>query len=203
MISMTSPRDEAVVASKGIRMRRLNPVVFGSLALALGALGCGDGDSGGHEAEHNTNHHEGPGACGKVANCMDTVTLAEGLATEGEEGKFTLTVDAHTPLTTDNEWMVSLTDADGGAVADAKLNADVYSVDCMHGGPNPAEDVTTDAGGKATIHPVSIHGGPWDVIVKVESGSDTDTVTVHLCIPEPTDEDAGAEHSAHSAHDAD
>ena len=164
--------------------------------------GCEDDahdDSDGQVDEH-AHADAGNGGCGDVANCEGTVDLEEGLAIEGKDGKFTLTVDSHNTLAPeDNEWGVTLTDATGDAVGNATLTVDVWSVDCMHGGPLPPEDVETGADGTAVLQPVTAHGGPWDVIVKVKAGSVTDTITVHLCISgaghpgtDPhADEDAG------------
>ena len=130
-----------------------------------------------------------------VANCEDTVDLEEGLAIEGKGGKFTLTVDTHTTLAPeDNEWGVTLTDAAGDPVGDAALTVSTWSVDCMHGGPVAPEKVATSADGSTTVHPVAAHGGPWDVIVEVDAGDDTDTITLHLCI-------AGAGHPGTDPHD--
>lgn len=158
-------------------------IVFGSdLALS----GCGDDH---HEddrhQEDGGDHHAGPGACGTIDNCRDTVELDEGLAVAGEDAEFTLTVVTHNALSPDdNEWTVELTDATGDPVADAELTVDVWSVDCMHPGPLEADTVTTDADGRATLHPVTAHGGPWDVIAGAKSGSTTDTITLHLCVPD-------------------
>lgn len=164
--------------------------------------GCDDhahDDSDAHANEHG--HADGGnGGCGDVANCEGTIDLEEGLTIEGKNGKFTLTVDSHNTLAPrDNEWAVALTDSAGDPAGNVKLTVDVWSVDCMHGGPLPPEDVETGADGKAVLQPVTAHGGPWDVIVNVKSGSVTDTITVHLCISgashpgthSPADEDAG------------
>lgn len=162
----------------------------------LGTSGCDDhghDDSDAHVDEH-THADGGNGGCGDVHNCMGTVDLEEGLAIEGKDGEFTLTVDSHSTLAPeDNEWGVALTDSAGNAVGNATLTVDVWSVDCMHGGPLPPDVLTTDADGRATLHPFAAHGGPWDVLVKVKAGSASDTITVHLCIP-------GAEHPAADVH---
>lgn len=144
-------------------------------------------DNGHDDVDAHVDEHAhadgGNGGCGDVANCEGTVDLEEGLAIEGKHGKFTLTVDSHNTLAPeDNQWGVTLTDSAGDAVGNATLTVDVWSVDCLHGGPLPPEDIETDADGKALLQPVTAHGGPWDVIVKVKSGSVSDTITVHLCI---------------------
>lgn len=158
------------------------PFLVVTFATTLAALGCGDDAA--TPADGDADQHTGEGACGNVDNCIDTVDLEEGLAVEGEEGNFTLTVNAHSALAPeDNVWGVTLTGASGDPVANAKLTVDVWSVDCMHGGPLEAVFFAAGADGTATLNPVAVHGGPWDVIVKVESGSVSDTITIHLCIP--------------------
>jgi hypothetical protein len=172
--------------------------------LAIGtvtaAAGCGDDHGHGAAGGGGTgdDHHAGDNACGKVENCMDTVDLEEGLSVDGENGLFTLTIDGHNTLAPkDNEWMVTLSDAAGDPAANVTLTVDVWSVDCMHGGPLPPEKLTTDADGKATLTPVTAHGGPWDVNVEAKSGATTDTIQVHLCIP-GEDHSEGTEHHGDS-----
>jgi hypothetical protein len=147
--------------------------------------------------------------CGLIENCVDTLELQEGLEVEGNDGNFSLHVHMHTDLApSGNEWMIMIENADGDPVANADITADVYSVDCMHGGPNPPEELTTNDMGMVTIMPETLHGGPWDVIVTVDDGTDTDTIVVPLCIEGGShgehdagmhdDDDAG--HTDHSGH---
>jgi hypothetical protein len=155
----------------------------GALALPLFAAGCGDSDhahggAGGDDHDHTT--------CGLQENCGRTeeVALEADLEVVGADGNLSLVVRAHNALSIDaNEWTIEIVDDAGDAVADASLSVSTWSDDCGHAGPTAPEEVTTDATGMATIHPVMVHGGPWDVIVESDAAGTTDTITVPLCIP--------------------
>lgn len=155
------------------------------LALALASGACGDSTSSASDADGDTMEAV---PCGLAANCKDAVDL-DGLKVAGKDGAFSVEVVSHKPLTVaDNEFVLRIVDADGNAVTDATLTVDVWSVDCMHGGPNPPETVHAEGDGTYVAHPVHVHGGPWDTIIDVDAGADTDAgaahdrVTFHLCV---------------------
>ena len=176
-----------------------------ALASSVAMYGCGDtsndGDAGEHDGEHVADHmmdHEhGTGGCGDTANCKDTLDLEAAslpLTIEGEDGNFNVMLHMFSsPLKpSPNDWMVMLMNEDG-PVADGELSVSTWSVDCMHPGASE-EMVTTDDQGMATVHPETLHGGPWEVIFEVSANGKTDTITFNLCIDAPGhDETLGAD----------
>lgn len=165
-----------------------------ALVAPLLAWGCGDssgdgtaGSSGGEGGTGGSEGgHGGHTTCGLQENCGRTeeVTLEVGLEADGADGNFVLHLHMHNTLAPEgNEWMIMIVDDAGSAVADATVSASTWSDDCSHPGPTAPEVVTTDAAGLATIHPVTAHGGPWDVILEIDAAGTTDTITIPLCIP--------------------
>jgi hypothetical protein len=171
-----------------------------SIACALSLAGCDDSNDDCDE-EGDEGHTHGPGGCGLQENCTDTVDLAEGLRAEGEDGVFTVEVVSHDPLAIeDNEIIVAIENADGDPVTDAEVEADVFSVDCMHGGPNPPEQVAANADGNYKLTPTHLHGGPWDTVIKIEAGGESDEARLHFCVPGEDHGDGGTA-AAHDDHD--
>jgi YtkA-like protein len=137
-------------------------------ACALAALACKDDEGDDHD---HGDHDHGADGCGNQANCDDTVELADGLRVPSENDEFTVEIVSHTPLSVaDNEWTIAIEDADGNAVTDAELSVDVFSVDCMHPGPDPVAHVSANADGEYELAPVHLHGGPWDTVIEIEAG---------------------------------
>jgi hypothetical protein len=171
------------------------------IACALLVFGC---DDEGHdhascdeEGEQGHDHD----SCGLQSNCTDTVDLEEGLRVESEDGAFTVEVIAHEPLAVSgNEITISIENADGDPVTDAELDVDVFSVDCMHGGPNAADAVSANADGQYDLAPVHAHGGPWDLVIQIDAGDDTDTARLHFCVPGEEHADGGADDDHDEAH---
>lgn len=158
------------------------------LALGAGALllaACGDDHHHGDDGHGGDGHaHGSDGGCGDVANCMDTLDLEQGLRVESEDGIFTVEVLSNTPLSVmDNAWTIAIEGDDGDPVTDAELSVDVFSDDCMHGGPMPALDVSATADGEYELAPVHAHGGPWTTVIEIDAGGETDTARIPLCVP--------------------
>jgi hypothetical protein len=163
-----------------------------AIACALSLAGCPDSDDDCDEAGDEGHSHSGPGGCGLQENCTDTVDLAEGLRAEGEDGVFTVEVVSHDPLSIeDNEIIVAIENANGDPVTDAEVSADVFSVDCMHGGPNPPDEVSANADGNYKFTPTHLHGGPWDTVLTIDAGGETDEVRLHFCVPGEEHGDGG------------
>jgi hypothetical protein len=165
-------------------------------ALIAGALltfGC-DGDDACEEEDHS---HD---TCGLQANCTDTVELEEGLSVESEDGKFTVAVLSREPLSVEENLIaVAIENADGDRVTDAELEVSVFSVDCMHPGPTPPDAISAEADGSYELTPVHAHGGPWDTVIEIAAGGETDTARLHFCVPGDEHSDAGT----HDDHDDD
>jgi len=161
-----------MLTAKGWLARAL---IFTACVLAAGA--CKDDESDG-------DHDHGENGCGRQENCDDAVELADGLRVASENDEFTVEVVSHTPLSiTDNEWTIAIEDADGNQVTDAELAVDVFSVDCMHPGPDPIAEVSANADGDYELTPVHAHGGPWETVIEIEAGGAEDTARIHLCVP--------------------
>ncbi len=192
--------------SRDARKHRRTVHLIGALCLALAgwtASGCGDdaddgqsGAGGGGGSDDHTGHGDhadhaggdgggdGGVGCGLQENCIDTVELAEGLEAEGEDGVFSVRLLEHNTLAPmGNEWLVEILDADGNRVQDATVIEDVLSVDCGHGGPDPAQDLSPNEDGTYDVMPTTVHAGPWDVYFTIMDGDDMDEVYFHLCIP--------------------
>lgn len=164
-----------------------------ALASSLLALGCGD-DHLHSEADGGDSHSHD--SCGLVENCKDTVELTEGLTVTSKQGSFVVKVLEHEPLSIeDNSFVLGIEDDSGAEVKDADVTQDVFSVDCMHGGPLPPQHIGANADGHYEVHPFHEHEGPWNTTLKITKGGVTDTATLSLCVPEGHhDEDAGAAH---------
>lgn len=161
------------------------------IACALLTFGCKEDDPACDEAGEAGHSHD---TCGLQANCTDTVDLADGLRVESEGSAFTVEVISHVPLApTGNEIAIAIENADGEPVADADLDVDVFSVDCMHGGPNPPDAVSANADGQYDLAPVHAHGGPWDLVIQIDAGGETDTARLHFCVPGDEHADAGVD----------
>jgi hypothetical protein len=169
------------------------------IAGALAALGCGDDDTGDEDmCVEESDHTHGPGGCGLQENCTDTVDLEEGLRVESEDGAFTVEVLSHEPLSVeDNDIVIAIENADGDRIDDAELDVDVFSVDCMHGGPNAPDAVSAESDGSYVLSPVHAHGGPWDTVIEISAGGETDTARLHFCVPGEEHGDAGAAEAEH------
>jgi hypothetical protein len=163
------------------------------IACALVAFGCGDDDAEDACGEEEEGHSHA--TCGLQENCTDAVELEEGLRVESEDDKFTVEVLSHEPLSqTENRIVVAIENAAGDRVTDAELDVDVFSVDCMHPGPNPSEAVSAEADGSYELAPVHAHGGPWDTVLEIAAGGETDTARLHFCVPGDEHGDGGAHH---------
>ena len=163
-------------------------------ACALSAAACGDDHGHDDCDEEDDGHaHGGPGGCGLQENCTDTVDLVEGLRVTSEDGEFTVEVIAHRPLAIENnELTIAIEDADGEEVADAELEVDVFSVDCLHGGPVAPATVRAGDDDRYLLEPVHAHGGPWDTVIAIEAGGVRDTARLHFCVPGEEHGDGGA-----------
>jgi hypothetical protein len=182
-------------------MRTLHriPVTSLGFVIALGsaALGAGCGDDAMPEQDHDHDHEHDHDAldgghshdtCGLLENCQDTVELKVGLQVASDDGSFTLRVVSHEQLGVhDNAIVVELSDQAGAPLKAAKITQDVFSVDCMHGGPRPPSELTTDGAGRVELMPYHLHGGPWDTTLEIEADGVTERVTLHLCVPLPDD----------------
>jgi hypothetical protein len=170
---------------------RLTPAALrirGSLALSLAglvlvAVACGDD---GHSHDHpGDDHVHGEGGCGEVANCAEagTVELEAGLRVESRNGRFTVEVVAVEELSVlGSAYTVTIEDEDGNPVEDAQLSVDVFSIDCMHRGPDDAASVSADSQGRYALRPVHAHGGPWRTDVSIEAAGTSDEVRIPLCV---------------------
>jgi hypothetical protein len=177
------------------------------LALCVLPLGaCGDDDdaasdegsagSGDHSADHSGDSGQDHTTCGLQENCPDDpVDPTAGVITiPGEDGNFSVMIHEATELTTMNTWKIMVM-GEGSPVAGASVTAYMWSVDCMHKGPTPDQEVTTGDNGMVDVELVSVHGGPWNAVFEIEADGMTDTVTVELCIP-------GASHGGDTTDDA-
>lgn len=166
------------------------------IACALLAFGCddeGDDDPACDEEGDEGHSHSTNGGCGLQENCTDTVELEEGLRAESEDGAFTVEVTSHRPLAVSgNEIAIAIENADGDPVTDADLDVDVFSVDCMHGGPMESDAVSANADGEYDLAPVHAHGGPWDLVIAITAGDETDSARLHFCVPGDEHPDGGA-----------
>lgn len=162
--------------------------------ITLAAAGCGDDaiveshehDAGDHDAQVDETHsHE---TCGLIEHCTDTVDLTDGLEAKSKNGSFLVRVVSHAELgVSDNEITVEVEDDAGALVKGAKVTQDVFSVDCMHGGPLPAKELTTNADGQCELAPVHEHQGPWDTTLAIDAAGVKDSVVFHFCVPLPGD----------------
>lgn len=165
-----------------LEIRSSVPRVLALGACVLSLLACGD-DHASHDHDHGSHMHGGDAGCGDVDNCMDTLELADGLRVESESGTFTVEVLSHAPLSVeDNDWTIAIEDESGDPVTDAELLVDVFSEDCMHGGPMPPQEVSATAEGEYELAPVHVHGGPWTTVIEIDAGGETDTVRIPLCV---------------------
>jgi hypothetical protein len=163
-----------------------------SIACALSLAGCEDSHDDCDEQGDEGHLHNVPGGCGLQENCTDTVDLAVGLRAEGEDSVFTVEVVSFDPLSVeDNEIIVAIETADGDPVTDAQVEGNVFSVDCMHFGPNPPEQVAANADGNYKLTLTHAHGGPWDTVIAIERGGESDEARLHLCVPGEEHGDGG------------
>jgi hypothetical protein len=202
-----------------MKLSRLMTILM--LALCVSTYGCGDSDdddddaaSGEGAGDGDGDHGDGDGdapMCGLQDNCTDTVDFEHGLTVDGDHFSVEI-VSGDAPDSTMYSWMVNITDADGNEVDDATVTVSTYSVDCGHGGP--ADDVEVMANDDGMYHVAShtAHGGPWDTVLEIEAGDDTEVIAIRLCVDAPGhgedgamdhddpagDEDAGMAHDEHA-----
>ncbi len=170
----------------------------------------GDGDGDGHDGHEGHESGDGDGdthdhvTCGLQENCTGDETLEADLTVDGEDGNFSVKVVSHNDLApTMNDWTVQILDGDGNAVEGADVTASVWSVDCLHEGPTPPEELVSDADGHVDVAPVAAHGGPWNAVFAISKDGTEDTVEIALCIPGGAHgemADAGM-HDGHDGHD--
>ena len=168
-------------------MKKVN-VNLGVLILAatLVVAGCKKSDDAA-SSDNDAATDESAHMCGDQANCMNTVDLADGLKGESGAGVFMAKIMSQNGLNVDgNEWMVMVSDASGTAVEGATVSVQTFSVDCGHEGPCPSATAVEHMPGMYMIMPTHAHGGPWDTIVTVDKGGQTDEITWHFCVDAPS-----------------
>jgi len=154
-------------------IRSVHTVIFAALALA--APGCGSG--GGDDVADQD------GAIG----CVDdprSETYAAGLEHTGSNELFTFVLesaDPAPPAKGNNDWMVQILDADSNPVTGATFTVTPFMPDHGHG--TSVTPQTSEGTGDYTISPLYLFmPGLWEVTIRVDSGSDTDTTKYDFCI---------------------
>jgi hypothetical protein len=106
------------------------------------------------------------------------VALAKDYEVKKKAGDFdvVVTIDKNPPVTGDNGVAVSVKDASGKAVKDAKVVVD-YSMPGMPG--MPPMNYKADAVAKGDAYAATMNlsmAGPWNIVVKVSAGGKTGSV---------------------------
>ena len=138
----------------------------------LGASGCTDDDD-----------DDDDGVC---ENEDRSVPYEAGMVVDGDDGLLSLRLDEASPTPPDlgdNDWTLTVLDADGLPAAGCVLTAIPWMVDHGHGSNEPASEAT-DAAGAAFIEAIDlIMPGYWAIAVEAEcDDGTTDRVQFDFCV---------------------
>jgi hypothetical protein len=123
-----------------------------------------------------------PVDCAKVTG-MDTFVVGLERMGTGHVFDFRLmSASPAPPAKGDNTWIVEIT-AGGAPLADATLQAEPFMA--AHGTYKQVVITPGEQPGQYQLAPINMWmPGPWETRIEATSGSTTDTVSFHFCIPE-------------------